>query len=162
MPEAEAEAPERRGGLGASFEANMVSSRWETFPHVADMGVRGIGPTREAAFEQAALALCSLTTDLESVETETDVEIACDGTDDEVLLVEWLNAIVFEMACRRMVFARFEVAFHDGRLQGRAWGERVDSVKHAPGVEVKGATFTELSVRRGEDGGWQAQCVVDV
>ena len=24
---------------------------WEHFPHIADIGVRGVGPTREAAFE---------------------------------------------------------------------------------------------------------------
>ena len=29
---------------------------WEHFPHVADMGVRGLGPTKEAAFEEAARA----------------------------------------------------------------------------------------------------------
>ena len=36
---------------------------WEHFPHQADMGVRGIGPTKEAAFEGAALVLTAVITD---------------------------------------------------------------------------------------------------
>jgi tRNA nucleotidyltransferase (CCA-adding enzyme) len=31
-----------------------MTPNWEHFPHEADMGVRGIGPTKEAAFEGAA------------------------------------------------------------------------------------------------------------
>ena len=34
-----------------------IRNVWEHFAHGADIGVRGIGPTKEAAFEQIALAL---------------------------------------------------------------------------------------------------------
>jgi SHS2 domain-containing protein len=61
-----------------------------------------------------------------------------------------------------MVFGRFLVTIENGRLQGRAWGEPVDCAKHAPAVEPKGATFTELKVEQRADGGWIAQCVIDV
>jgi SHS2 domain-containing protein len=47
-------------------------------------------------------------------------------------------------------------------LEASACGEPVDNGRHAPAVEVKGATFTELQVRREPDGGWLVQCVVDV
>ena len=141
---------------------SMRSSYWEHFPHVADMGVRGVGPSLEAAFEQAAIALCSLTMDLGEVRAETEVTVFCEAPDDEVLLVDWLNALVFEMADRRMVFSRFQVAIEDHRLAGSLWGECIDLTRHVPGVEVKGATFTELSVRRTRKGAWVAQCVVDV
>jgi len=43
-----------------------------------------------------------------------------------------------------------------------AWGEPIDVERHRPTVEIKGATFTELAVRRNSDGFWLAQCVVDV
>src|SRR3569623_1395361 len=76
-------------------------SHWELYPHEADMGVRGIGPSLEAAFAQAGLALT-------------------------------------------------------------AGGEGIDMARQQPGVEVKGATYTDLAVRRDEHGRWIAQCVVDV
>ena len=43
--------------------SSLPQSRWEHFPHDADIGVRGYGPTMAAAFEQAALALTGVVTD---------------------------------------------------------------------------------------------------
>lgn len=129
---------------------------------MADMGVRGIGPTREAAFEAAALAVCATITDPTLVRPNVLVEVDCHSQDDELLLVDWLNALIGEMSARRMIFSKFEVHIEDGQLHGRAWGEQADPARHHPAVEVKGATMTELKVTRGQDGLWTAQCVVDV
>ena len=40
---------------------------------------------------------------------------------DEVLLVDWLNALTYEMATRRMLFARFAVTIVDHTLVASAW-----------------------------------------
>jgi tRNA nucleotidyltransferase (CCA-adding enzyme) len=139
-----------------------AQARWEHFDHGADIGVRGLGATREVAFEQAAMALTGVVTDPPSVEPATAVGIRCEAPDDETLLVEWLNQIVFEMATRRMLFGRYSVAIDGLQLTATAWGEPVDQVRHEPAVEVKGATYTAVRVGTGEDGAWVAQCVVDV
>jgi len=139
--------------------------RWEHFPHGADIGVRGRGPSVAAAFEGAALALTAVVADPAEVAAEESVEVACSAPDAELLLVDWLNALVFEMATRRLLFGRFAVDIlgdaSGDRLAGRAWGEAVNLARHAPAVEIKGATLTELKVAP-DDGGWLAQCVVDV
>ncbi len=140
----------------------MAGNRWEHFPHMADIGVRGIGATREQAFEQAALAMTAVITEPTDVEARQAVEIDCEAPDEELLLVDWLNALVYEMAAQRMLFSRFEVTISGRRLHARAWGEPVDRARHRPAVEVKGATYTELKVLQQEDGTWVAQCVVDV
>ncbi len=135
---------------------------WEHFEHQADVGLRGWGPTLAAALEQAALALTAVVTEPESVADREAVPIEGSAADDELLLVEWLDALIYEMSIRRMVFGRFQVEVDDHRLQGTAWGEPVEVARHQPAVEVKGATLTALRVGRGEDGTWLAQCVVDV
>jgi tRNA nucleotidyltransferase (CCA-adding enzyme) len=126
------------------------------------MGVRGFGATRAEAFEQAALGLTGVVTDIATVRAERPVDIACEAPDDEILFADWLNALVYEMATRRMLFSRFEVSLSDRRLTARAWGEEVDVGRHRPAVEVKGATYTELKVGQDAGGEWFAQCVVDV
>ena len=98
----------------------------------------------------------------DSLNPETAVTVTCESADREILLVEWLNALVYEMATRRMLFGRFEVTIEDGKLRGTAWGEAIDVPRHEPAAEVKGATLTLLKVAKGEDGIWSAQCVVDV
>ncbi len=136
--------------------------RWEHFAHMADMGVRGVGPSREAAFEEAARALCATITDLELVRPDILFQMDCQAKEDEFLFVDWLNALISEMSAHRMIFSKFEVTISDGHLHGRAWGEAADPARHHPAVEVKGATLTELKVFRNAEGLWTAQCVVDV
>lgn len=138
-----------------------MREHWEHFDHGADIGVRGIAPTKAAAFEQAALALCAVVTDPAGVAATKPVTIRCDAPDDELLLAMWLNAVASEMAARRMVFGRFQVRLSGHHLLGRAYGEATSVERHQPAVEVKGATCTELRVAPHE-GGWLAQTVVDV
>jgi SHS2 domain-containing protein len=140
----------------------MSAKRWEHFAHEADMGVRGFGASKAEAFEQAALALTAVITDPETVRSREVINVTCEAPDYELLFVDWLNALVYEMATRNMLFSRFEVHIDGQRLKGKAWGEKVDITRHQPAVEVKGATYTALRVRQGESGEWLAQCVVDV
>jgi SHS2 domain-containing protein len=126
------------------------------------MGVRGLGRTKEEAFEEAARALVALSTDLDQVSPRERVEVSLSAPDDEQLLVEWLDAIVFEMATRHWVFSRFEARIAEGKLEGVLWGEPFDEKRHVSGTEVKGPTFTELHVGVRADGLWVAQLVVDV
>ncbi len=140
----------------------MNDKHWEHFPHEADMGVRGVGATIEQAFEQAALALTAVITDPAKVAANETVEIACQAPDDELLFVDWLNALIYEMATRKLLFSRFEVRINEHSLTARVWGEPLNPEKHQPAVEIKGATYTALRVARGRNGEWMAQCVVDV
>lgn len=141
--------------------SSIVKTGWENFAHEADIGVRGFGTTTAEAFEQAAHALTAVVTHAE-IRPQLAVEIACAAPDLELLLVEWLNAVIYEMAVRKMLFGRFAVSIEGGRLQGTLWGEPVDVARHAPACEPKGATYTALRVARTADGRWSAECIVDV
>ncbi len=139
---------------------------WQTLEPEADVGVRGTGATVDEAFAGAALAMIAAICDPATVAAREPVAIECTAPDLELLLLDWLNALVFEMATRRMLFARFELAIApaDGgpRLRATAWGEPVEVARHQPAAEVKGASFCELKVAQQADGRWLAQCVVDV
>ena len=138
-----------------------MPGRWEHFEHGADVGVRGLGATKAEAFEQAALALTAAVAEPADVLPLERIALTCEAPDDELLLAEWLNALVYEMSTRRMLFSRFAVSLTGTRLEAEAWGEPVDAVRHRPAVEVKGATYTMLRVAP-DNGGWLAQTVVDV
>jgi SHS2 domain-containing protein len=134
---------------------------FETFAHDADIGVRGRGVTLAQALANVGRALTAVVTDPATVREVLSVEIACESSDPEVLLFDWLNALVFEMATRRVLFGRYEVSVEGASLVARALGEPVEVARHHPAVEVKGATWTGLRVAR-EGGTWVAECVVDV
>lgn len=135
---------------------------WETFSHDADVGVRGTGLTMAEAFAGTAHAMMAAICEPDSVLPREAVAIECSAPDPELLLLDWLNALVYEMATRHMLFRLFDVTIEGAHLWATAWGELVDVARHRPAAEVKGASFCELAVRREADGRWLAQCVVDV
>ena len=149
--------------MAASVPIQPAMSRpgWEHFPHDADVGLRGFGVTPAEAFEQATLALTAIVTNAE-VKPLTAVEVTCEAPDLELLFVDWLNTIIYEMAVRGMLFSRFAVTIEGKRLVAKIWGEPVDVARHAPACEPKGATYTALSVAQDVDASWSAGCVVDV
>jgi len=140
----------------------MSRKSWEHFPHGADVGVRGCGLSKEIAFAQAALALTAVIAEPDTIVAKTGVKIRCEAPDDALLLADWLNAIIYEMSVRKMLFGAFDVTIEDNQLTAVAHGEKIDPERHRPAVEVKGATYTNLDVRQEKDGTWIAQCVVDV
>lgn len=139
----------------------MKNKKWELFSHEADMGIRGIGPTLVDAFEMAAIALTAVVTDPQLVKSQTEININCTAPDREILFLDWINAIIYQMDTRQMLFSQFQIDIKDNTLAAIIKGEPVDRVKHQPAVDVKGATFTALRVIQ-ENNIWIAQCVVDV
>lgn len=140
---------------------NRSESYWEHFPHGADVGIRGVGSTLAVAFEKAAEGLVAVVSDPAHVQPLESVPVTLQAPDPEILLVDWFNAIIYEIATRRMLFGRFRVEIEENRLTGTLEGEPIAALRHEPAVELKGATFTALKVTN-TNGQWMAQCVVDV
>lgn len=140
----------------------MKQAAWRHFAHEADIGIRGSGTTLAEAFEQAAVALTAVMSDPACIRPLQKVTIRCQAPEPALLLVDWLNALVYETAVQHLLFSRFDVHIDGERLRATAWGEKIDRQRHEPAVEVKGATLTELKVEQEADGHWIAQCVVDV
>ncbi len=135
---------------------------WEHFHHQADIGIRGVGVTMEEAFVEGARALMAVICSPETVQPDRQVDIQCQAPEHDLLFADWINELIYEMDTRSMLFGRFEVSIHGGRLTGRAWGQKADADKHEFAVQVKAATYMDLKVSRNDDGNWFAQCVVDV
>lgn len=130
------------------------------FDHDADIGIEGRGRSIEEAFVEAARAMFSLPYDLSKARPERRVEFEFEEEDPELALVEWLNAALAASRVEELVPAEFELRRDGNRWRGTIIGSPIsDDIDR--GTEVKGATLTELAVRR-ENGTWTARCVVDV
>ena len=138
-----------------------MARNWEHYSHTADMGIRGFGESMEEAFAAAALAMVAVTVDPQKIEQKQKIEVTCSERDRELLLISWLNSILYEMATRKMLFSKFQVEIKDGQLTGCAWGEKLDIKKHEPAMEIKGISYSDLKVTQ-ENGRWIAQCIVDI
>jgi len=135
--------------------------QYETFEHEADIGIRGFGQTAEEAFENTALAMYSVMVNVKAIEPKEKRSVTISAPDRELLLVEWLNALLSLSDIEHMVFSKFNVKIEGTSLFGTAWGEALSRERHDPSVEIKGATYYMLKVAE-EKGRFVAQCVVDV
>lgn len=136
------------------------NKHWEHFEHGADVGIRGLGSSIEEAFTMGAQALTAIVVPPSEVKAVEFVDIHCHAPDVELLFFDWINAVIFEMDTRRMVFSSFEIKINNKDLTAKIGGEPLSRL-HAVTVEPKGATMTELKVQNRDDL-WTVQCIVDV
>lgn len=135
---------------------------FKTFEHQADIGIQGFGQTIEESFAQAARLIFSLMVDdLQAVKAEERIIVEVSGHDQEALFVNWLNGLICQADIHKMILSCFYVSIQGLKLRAEVWGEGYSLDKHGRGIEVKGATMTELAVYQ-DKGLWIAQCVVDV
>ena len=134
---------------------------WEHFAHQADIGIKASDDNLSDAFADAAVALVAIITEPEKVEPAESVEIKCSAENNELLFVDWLSSIIYEMDVRKMLFSRFDVQIKGANLSAKIWGEKINPNKHFPAVEPKAVTYNQLSVKE-ENGKWTIQCVIDV
>jgi SHS2 domain-containing protein len=87
--------------------------------------------------------------------------LKCDAPSAERLLLEWLIAVLSEMAARQMVFGAFSVDTDGFQLRATANGEHVSQARQIPAIQIKSATFKDLTVGEDPQGEWRVQCIVD-
>lgn len=143
-------------------------SKFETFEHMADVGIRGWGESPQEALSNILKALASLLVENTSFFEEAPqvailVEVSSEFLDE--LLVKFINRVLSLTYLERVIFyefrGRLEKDEEEYRLKGELWGVAFEPERYGYGVEVKGATFTMAEFQQ-KDSLFIAQCVVDV
>ncbi len=135
---------------------------FETFEHTADLGLRIRAADLDTLFAEAAQALFSvLVEDLATVRPAQAVEVRLEGEERDLLLFDWLKALLYHFDAEHMLFGKFAVAVRDDGLTATAWGEPLDRSRHVLDHEVKAITYHGLRVEPVADG-WLAEVIVDI
>ncbi len=134
---------------------------FEIVDHTADVGIIAYGANVGEAFANAARALFSLITELDDVDEVLYRDTELTASDEESLLVEWLNELIYLFDVENVVFKRFDITeISNTQLKARSYGEKVDSSKHRLKTGVKAATYHMLKVDKGD--GCQVQVLFDI
>ena len=134
---------------------------FEIVNHTADVGIIAYGADMSQAFANAARALFSLITELDDVDEVLHRDIELTATDEESLLVEWLNELIYQFDTEGIIFKRFDIIQLDNtQLKARSYGEKADSSKHKLKTGVKAATYHMLRVDK--DDGCKVQVLFDI
>lgn len=134
---------------------------FEIINHTADVGIIAYGADMKQAFANAAKGLFSLITDLDDVKEVLHRDAELTATDEESLLVEWLNELIYQFDTEGIVFKRFDIIQLDNiQLKARGYGEKVNKAKHKIKIGIKAATYHMLKVER--DDGCKVQVLFDI
>ena len=130
------------------------------FDHDADIGIIGRGKTLEQAFTSAAEAMFAIMATPSQITATETIAIEFDESDTEIAFITWLNQLIGEARVHNLILSQFELKRDNnhwtGEASGECWNDNINR-----GTEVKGATFTMLSVKK-INNEWEARCVVDV
>ena len=138
-----------------------MEKEFEIIDHTADVGVRAYGADMKEAFANAAKALFSLITELDNVEEVTHRDIELTAPDQESLLVEWLNELIYLFDVENIIFKRFDIILlSNTHLKARSYGHKVDTSKHKLKMGVKAATYHMLKIDKSN--GSRVQVLFDI
>ena len=130
--------------------------------HTADIGIAAYGADIKELFINAATGLFSLMVDLNTVKEDTEREVKLTAEDEETLLVEWLNELIYIFEVEHLLFNRFQIDELNGNhVKARCFGEKVDQSRHRLEREVKAATYHMLKITK-SDIGYEVTVIFDI
>jgi SHS2 domain-containing protein len=138
-----------------------MNKDFEILNHTADVGIIAYGADLRQAFANAARGLFSLITELDDVEEVLHRDVVLTASDEESLLVEWLNELVYQFDTEGILFKRFDIIqLNSTHLKARSYGEKIDSSRHKLKIGVKAATYHMLKVEK--NNGCRVQVLFDI
>lgn len=137
--------------------------QFEIIDHTADIGIAAYGNDIKEVFATSAYAMFKLIADLDNVGEKLKRDIEVTATDKEILLVSWLNELLYVCEVEHMLFKRFDIVHLDqNRLKAKVFGEKIDSAHHEIKIDIKAATYHMLKIEKIANGNFKAQVIFDI
>jgi protein archease len=135
---------------------------FEIIEHTADIGIVAYGADIKQVFANAALGLFNLMADLDNLKEGVKREIELSAEDVEVLLVQWLNELIYISEVEHVIFKRFEIIeLSNTRLKATCFGEKIKAGQHRLKREIKAATYHMLKLNK-ENGTYKVRIIFDI
>lgn len=128
--------------------------------HTADVKFQAFGKTKEEVFENAADAMFTVLSD-SIIEPKTKKSIKVSGKDDESLMYNFLEELLFLFDTEHFMAGEIKVKIKDNELTAEMKG---DDAKHYPMEDhVKAVTYNEMFIKQDKkEDKWVCQVVLDV
>jgi SHS2 domain-containing protein len=119
--------------------------------HMADAYIAAYGRNLAEAFENAALAMFDVMTQVEKIHPKIRDEVEVEAKDEQALLYSWLEALLIKFEIEEMLYSKFKISSldHDSsgfRLKAEIWGEKFNPKRHPQKVGVKAVTYHRMEI----------------
>ncbi len=124
---------------------------YEELPHTADVKIRACAPTLDALFGEACRALMQVMYGGDR-SGGTTRSIDLDAPDQESLFCDFLSEVLYVSEVDGLVFRQADVRLDGMHIHAVLDGEPFDPVRHNKGTEVKGISYSGLSIQKDAKG----------
>ena len=133
---------------------------FEEISHTADIKIRVRAPTLESLFSETLNALMQV---LYGTDRRGGIlkEIKVESPDNESLLLDFLSEVLFVSEVESLVFFDACISIHGSHLSAELSGEPFDPNRHSGGSEVKGISYSGLSITN-DANGYMLDIIFDV
>lgn len=126
-------------------------NKFEFLEHTADVYIASFGKNIKEAFENAALAMFEVMTDIDKIDPKLEDSIFVEAEDEFGLLYNWLEALLVHFEIKNRLLSKFEIIsfekkFNSFTLNARVWGEPFNQKKHIQKVGVKAVTYHRMEI----------------
>lgn len=130
--------------------------RFEILEHTADAYIAAYGENLAEAFENAALAMFDVMTDVEKVNPKTWNKVKVEAFDEQALLYNWLEKLLTKFDIKNMLYSKFKIlslskTSNGFKLNAEIWGEKFNPEKHTQKVGVKAVTYHMMEIIKEKD-----------
>jgi len=119
---------------------------YRIFEHTADIGIEVESTDLERAFEEAAIAMVSLSVNIENVERKIKKKVEISSTDYDSLLVKFLSEILYLLDAENFVPKLAKVKIENFNLSADLEGENYSREKHGSLLAIKAVTYHMINV----------------
>jgi SHS2 domain-containing protein len=126
-----------------------------------DVGLRIWGENLEELFQNAALSMTELITDLKKISASEKKEISLQSDSYERLLVIWLNELIFLFDAYGFIGTSFSVHLESTTLNADISGGIIKPEIHESRLLLKAATYHGLTMKK-TNSIWEATVIFDI
>jgi SHS2 domain-containing protein len=133
-----------------------MDGSYKVLEHTADVGIEAVGTDFAEALEKASEGLSSIMVNMKEIETFEMKDIFLEADDEELLVVKWLNEILFyfdseSFVCKKVQVKEIKKCDGSYKIQGLFFGKCFDPKEDTMLVHVKAVTYHQLSVIKEKD-----------
>lgn len=139
---------------------------YKVIEHMADVGLKAFGETKEKLFQNAARGMFFIITGSSGFAKQGNEKywtIKCEGANLEELLVEWLSELLYIHSTDFVILNDFIIkSMTSNNLQAESHGLKINESPYNIEKEIKAVTYYNLQALKNEKGYWEATIVFDI
>lgn len=134
---------------------------YEFLDHPSEALIRVTGKTHEEIFVDSATALFELMTNTKQIQPDLHFDVELAAPDALLLLVDWLNQLIFLHEVENVFLCEFQVQIRSGwNLKAKTGGQKITADQERR-LQAKSATYGLLQWNETPQG-HQVQFVIDI